>query len=109
MSIVLVGGMDRLGAQYQKEAKKLGMQLEVFSQLENNMSKRIRAADAVIIFTNMVSHKARHQAVEMAKESGIPVFMHHACGVCSLRQCLKCLSIIDCSNKIKCPMATNNK
>lgn len=94
MSIVLVGGMDRLGSQYQKEAQKMGMQLQIFSQLEHNMGSRIKSADAVVIFTNMISHKARNTAVSMAKESGIPVFMHHACGVCSLRQCLKCLSII---------------
>lgn len=94
MSIVLVGGMDRLGAQYIKEAKKMGMQLQVFSQLEQNMASRIKSADAVVIFTNMISHKARNTAVTMAKESGIPLFMHHACGVCSLRQCLKCVMVV---------------
>lgn len=94
MSIVLVGGMDRLGSQYQKEAQKMGMKLQIFSQLEHNMGSRIKGADAVVIFTNMISHKARNTAVSIAKEGGIPVFMHHACGVCSLRQCLKCLSII---------------
>lgn len=99
MSIVLVGGMDRLGSQYQKEAHKMGMQLQIFSQLEQNMSSRIKGADAVVIFTNMVSHKARNRAVALAKESGIPIFMHHACGVCSLRQCLKCLSIIDTTSQ----------
>ena len=91
MSIVLVGGIDRLGAQYIKEANKMGMKLKIFSQLEQHMARGIKSADAVVIFTNMISHKGRNIAVTMAKESGIPVFMHHACGVCSLRQCLKCV------------------
>ncbi len=98
MSVILVGGVDRLGSQYQKEASKMGMQLQIFSQMENNMVSRIKNADAVVIFTNMVSHKARNRAVTLAKDSKVPVFMHHACGVCSLRQCLKCLSIIDDTN-----------
>jgi hypothetical protein len=29
-----------------------------------------------------------------AKLNNIPVFMHHSCGVCTLRDCLNCLLII---------------
>lgn len=94
MSIVLVGGMDRLGAQYIKEAEKMGMQLKVYSQLDPKMSSSIKKADALVIFTNKISHKARNVAVSLAKDNGIPIFMHHACGVCSLRQCLKCLVVV---------------
>lgn len=94
MSIVLVGGMDRLGEKYQKEARRHGQDLQIFSQDEQTMCSKIRNADAVVIFTNMVSHRARHKAVNTARKEGIPVFMHHSCGVCSLRECLKCLRII---------------
>ncbi len=95
MSIVLVGGMDRLGEQYQKEAKNHGVELRIFSQAEHNMGCKIKNADAVVIFTNKVSHHARNEAVAAAKRHGIPVFMHHACGVCTLRECLKCLQIVN--------------
>lgn len=91
MSIVLVGGMDRLGEQYHKEAKIHGMELRIFSQASLNMASKIKNADAVVIFTNKVSHKARNEALVAAKKQGIPVYMHHACGVCTLRQCLSCL------------------
>ncbi len=94
MSIVLVGGMDRLGEKYHKEAKKQGMRLQIFSQADNNMAGKIKAADAVVIFTNKVSHQARNDAFNAAKKQGIPVFMHHACGVCTLRECLNCLSVM---------------
>ena len=94
MSIILVGGMDRLGEQYLKEAKKQGMNLRIFSRAEQNMGSKIRHADAVVIFTNKVSHQARNEAVSAAKKQGIPVFMHHACGVCTLRECLNCVSLI---------------
>lgn len=94
MSIVLIGGMDRLSEKYQNEAKKQGMNLCIFSQANQNMSTKIKNADAVVIFTNKVSHQARNEAFTTAKKQGIPVFMHHACGVCTLRECLNCVRLI---------------
>jgi len=95
MSVVLVGGMDRLGNQYRKVAKRMGMELRIFNQSENDLDGKIGRAEAVVIFTNKVSHQARNQAVSAAKRRGIPLFMHHGCGVCTLRECLKCLVIND--------------
>lgn len=93
MSIILVGGMDRLGEKYLKVAKDLGMDLSIFSQARQNMGSKIKHADAVVIFTNKVSHQARHEAFSAAKKQGIPVFMHHSCGVCTLQECLNCLRL----------------
>jgi len=84
--------MDRLGNKYLKEARELGMDLTIFSQAKQNMEKKIMHADAVVIFTNMISHQARHEAYGAAKKQGIPVVMHHACGVCTFRECLNCLN-----------------
>jgi hypothetical protein len=94
MSIILVGGMDRLGEKYQEVAKDLGMDLRIFSQAKLNLGSKIKHADAVVIFTNKVSHQARNGAFNAAKKQGIPVFMHHACGVCTLRECLNCLKVM---------------
>lgn len=98
MSIALIGGMDRLGEQYLKEARRLGMELRIFSQSEKNLGTKIGNMDAVVIFTNKVSHQARNEALNSAKKRGIPVFMHHACGVCTLRECLNCLHVALCQN-----------
>ncbi len=94
MSIVLVGGMDRLGVNYQREAERQGMNLRIFSQAQHNMKSKIKHADAVVIFTNKISHQARHEAFSEAKKQGIPIFMHHACGVCTLRECLNCVRLM---------------
>jgi len=59
------------------------------------MGGKIANAKAVVIFTNKVSHQARNEAVAAAKRRGIPLYMHHACGVCTLRERLKCLVIND--------------
>jgi hypothetical protein len=42
MSVVLVGGMDRLGEQYRAEAKRRGVDIQIFSQDEQRRSKRLR-------------------------------------------------------------------
>jgi len=94
MSIVLIGGMDRLEQQYVKEAEKLGMELRVYTRAENGIASKLKRADAVVIFTNKVSHRAKNDAMSAARTHDIPVFMHHTCGVCTLRECLKCINII---------------
>ena len=95
MCIALIGGMDRLERHYIEEAKKMGVDLRVFTRQEANIGSKIKNADAMVIFTNKVSHKVKAQAIKEARANGIPVYMQHSCGVCSLRSCLDCLLISD--------------
>ncbi len=91
MSIVLIGGMDRLAQHYRREAKKHGHQITIYSTENSKIAKSIKAADAVVLFTNKVSHGARNKAVDSAKKQGVPVYMYHSCGLCTLRNCFECL------------------
>jgi hypothetical protein len=95
MCIALLGGMDRLGRHYVEEAGRAGVNLRVFSKDEVNIGSKIKNVDAMVIFTNKVSHNVKAKAIKEAKAKGIPVYMHHSCGVCSLRECLNCLKIIN--------------
>lgn len=95
MCIALIGGMDRLGKHYQDEASRAGVELQVFTRSENNIAVKLKKADAVVIFTNMVSHRVKKEAMDAAKLNNIPVFMHHSCGVCTLRDCLNCMLVIN--------------
>jgi len=94
MSVVLIGGMDRLESQYLREAERAGVQLSVYTTAQNGIAAKLKHVDAVVIFTNKVSHRAKNEAMAAARANDIPVFMHHACGVCTLRECLKCMRII---------------
>ena len=91
MSIALIGGMDRLERHYISEAEKLGIDLRVFTKSESQISSKIKNMDALVIFTNKVSHRVKKEAVNTAKAMNIPVFMYHSCGICTLRNCLNCL------------------
>ncbi len=94
MCIAVIGGMDRLEKHYRDEAHRAGVELRVFRTSEVNIGAKLKKADAVVIFTNMVSHRVKKEAMNAAKLNNIPVFMHHSCGVCTLRDCLSCLQII---------------
>lgn len=93
MCIAVIGGMDRLERHYKNEAQKLGIELKVFNSAASGMISIIKAVDAVVIFTNKVSHRARKEAMSTAKSKNIPVFQYHSCGICTLRNCFNCLNI----------------
>lgn len=95
MCIAVIGGIRRQESHYLREAERLGVELRLFNEPGAEVAEKLHRTDAVIIFTNMVSHNARRMAKKAARIRGIPVFMHHACGVCTLRECLSCLKIMN--------------
>jgi ABC-type uncharacterized transport system substrate-binding protein len=91
MCVAVIGGMDRLERHYRQEATQAGVKLLVFNRSEVNIGAKLKNVDALLIFTNKVSHRARREAVSVAKAQNIPVFQYHSCGVCTLRNCLNCI------------------
>ena len=71
------------------------MALTIHTALEARTAERIGKADAVLIFTNKISHNLKREAVKAARSENIPVFYCHACGICTLRACLECLGCGD--------------
>jgi ribosomal protein L30E len=100
MCVALIGGMDRLERHYREEAEKTGVDLRVFNKSEVNIASKLKHVDAMVIFTNKVSHRAKKEAMGVAKLRDIPVFMYHSCGVCTLRDCFNCekLGSLRCVN-----------
>jgi ABC-type uncharacterized transport system substrate-binding protein len=92
MCVALIGGMDRLEKHYREEATRAGITLQVFTRSQTNIAAKLKKADAIVIFTNKVSHRVKEEAMQVAKAHDIPVFMHHACGVCTFRNCLQCFA-----------------
>jgi hypothetical protein len=83
--------MDRLQPHYREEAEKFGVELKLFASSQARMGAKLKNIDALVIFTNKISHTARRQAISAVKGQDIPVMQVHSCGVCSLRDCLRCL------------------
>ncbi|MEZ0329672.1 MAG: DUF2325 domain-containing protein [Dissulfuribacterales bacterium] len=92
MCVALIGGMDRLEREYKNEAERFGINLKVFTRSENRLGSKIKGVDALVIFTNKISHTARNEAKKIIKTGNIPVFRYHSCGVCTLRECFQHLT-----------------
>lgn len=59
MCIALIGGMERLERHYREEAGRSGVVLRVFNRSEVNIVSKLKHVDAIVIFTNKVSHRAK--------------------------------------------------
>ena len=70
MSVVIVGGHDRMVHQYKKICKEYKCKAKVFTQMSGNLSEKIGSPDLLILFTNTVSHKMVHCAVRCHTSSG---------------------------------------
>lgn len=99
MCVALVGGMDRLERVYEQEAERFGVKLKVYTKITRNLGEKIGSADAVIVFTNKVSHTSKREVMNEAKRHNLRVMQCHACGVCSLRQCLQQICATDTALK----------
>ena len=65
--------------------------IKVYTKSEIGIASKVRNVDAVVIFTNKVSHKLKKEVMNIAKAKNIPVFMYHSFGICTLRDCFSCL------------------
>ena len=57
MSVVIVGGHDRMVCQYKKICKEHNCKAKVFTQMPAKLGNQIGSPDLIILFTNTVSHK----------------------------------------------------
>ena len=68
MCVTLIGGMDRLKQDYIAAARQGGATLKCISRNERNFVDKIGNPDAIIVFTNKVSHEAKRKALLHPKE-----------------------------------------
>ena len=88
MSIVIVGGHDRMVAQYKKICKSYKCKCKVFTQMEADFSKKIGCPDLLILFTNTVSHKMVITAAQEAKRNNVPIARIHTSSAAALKTVL---------------------
>ena len=68
MSVVIIGGHDRMVCQYKKICKSHKCKAKVFTQMSADLDKQIGDPDLCILFTNTVSHKMVRCAVDEAEK-----------------------------------------
>ena len=66
MSVVIIGGHDRMASHYKKICKNHKCKAKVFTQMPADLSRQIGCPDLCILFTSTVSHKMVRVAVAEA-------------------------------------------
>ncbi len=89
MSVVIVGGHDRMVCQYKKICKAYNCKAKIFTQMPAKLSSQIGSPDVVILFTNTVSHKMVKCAVAEAEKCNADVVRCHTSSGTALNDILE--------------------
>jgi len=84
MSVVIVGGNERMVYQYEDICKNHGYKAKVFVKESGAIKKKLGCPDLLILFTNTVSHKMVVSAKQEAKKNKIPVAHIHTSSAAAL-------------------------
>lgn len=88
MSIVIIGGHDRMVSQYKKICKEHQCKAKIFTQMSASLSKQIGTPDLIVLFTNTVSHKMVRCAVTEAERNQVDVVRSHTSSQNALEEIL---------------------
>ena len=88
MSVVIIGGNERMERLYADTCKQHGCKVKVFTKINGDIKKKLGCADLFILFTNTVSHKMVQSAVCEAKKCSACIERCHSSGLSSLKTIL---------------------
>ena len=89
MSVVIVGGHDRMVCQYKKICKNYHCRAKIFTQMSGNLKEMIGSPDLLILFTNTVSHKMVRCAVSEAEKCHADIVRCHTSSGAALNEILE--------------------
>jgi len=89
MSVVIIGGHERMECQYQKICKKHNCKSKIFTKKSGKITDQIGCPDIMILFTNTVSHRMVHSAVGEAERRNIEVIRSHSSSGSALNEILE--------------------
>lgn len=72
MSVVIIGGNERMSRQYADVCQAHGCSAKVFPKETGPIEKKIGSPDLMILFTRTVSHKMVQGAIKAAKKIRFP-------------------------------------
>ncbi|WAW14265.1 DUF2325 domain-containing protein [Peptostreptococcus equinus] len=107
MSLLVIGGHERMERDYYKLAKNRGYKTKIYTTMSSQVKNSIGSPDAIVIFTSTVSHKLSKIVEAQAKKKSIPIIRHKNSSKVAFCECLEevevCLGNCEkcCKNK-KC-------
>lgn len=89
MSVVVVGGNDRMATRYKEVCKAYRHKAKVFTQMGADFDGKIGTPDMFVLFTDTVSHKMTLTVKKKAMKEQIPLVVAHSASLNSLKNLLE--------------------
>jgi len=89
MSVVIIGGHERMVRQYEEICENHGCTAKVFVKERSGFKKNLGMPDLMILLTNTVSHKMVKSAVNEAKRNKIKIARSHSSSAAALTNVLQ--------------------
>lgn len=84
MSIVIIGGHERMETQYKEICKRYKCKAKVFTKMKTDLKNQIGNPDLIVLFTSTVSHKMVHCAVAEAEKNHTIIERSHSSSASAL-------------------------
>ncbi|MCD7981843.1 MAG: DUF2325 domain-containing protein [Clostridiales bacterium] len=84
MSIVIIGGHERMETQYKDICRRYKCKAKVFTKMKTDLKSKIGSPDLMILFTSTVSHKMVNCAVTEAERSNAIIERSHSSSASAL-------------------------
>ena len=94
MSVVVVGGNDRMATKYKEICSSYNCKSKVFTQMPADFENKLGSPDLVVLFTNTCSHKMAHKVDQKAQKHSFRVAKIHNASANALKTVLEqfCIS-----------------
>ena len=89
MSVVIVGGNDRMVRQYMDLCEEHGCRAKVFTQMTRGLKEKLGRPDLLVLFTGTMSHKMLRFALSETKGGNTKIVRSHTSSMEALRGILK--------------------
>lgn len=89
MSVVIIGGHERMETQYKQICKKYKCKAKVFTKMAANLKNQIGTPDLMILFTATASHKLVHCAVAESEKHNTALERSHSSSASALKVILE--------------------
>lgn len=89
MSVVVVGGNDRMATLYMDICKSYKCKAKVFTQMPTDFESKLGIPDLMVVFTNTCSHKMVNSVNQKSRKHDIPVARIHNASVAALKSVLE--------------------
>jgi biotin carboxylase len=85
MSVIIIGGHDRMHRNYIDICREFGCEATVCTQPSRRIESMVERADIAVLFTNPISHEMAKMARSAAQRCGKQLFQSHSASGAALR------------------------